>query len=92
MASQKEIDMLDPLLLRLDRRWFLKAAAGTAVAGLSAAAVGTLTAIPAFAATTVEPVYGSGLFDVDPSQAGVSQSPSVAVHGDVVSLPLDVNL
>jgi hypothetical protein len=84
--------MLDPFVLRLDRRCFLKAAAGTAVVGLSSAAVCTLTATPAFAVTTVEPVYGAGVFDVDPSQSGVSQSPTVVVHGDVVSLPLDVNL
>lgn len=84
--------MLDPIVLRLDRRWFLKAAAGTAAVGLSAAAVGTMTASPAFAVTTVEPVYGAGLFDVDPSQSGVSQSPTVVVQSDVVSLPLDMDL
>ncbi|HXM55071.1 MAG TPA: hypothetical protein VOB72_06745 [Candidatus Dormibacteraeota bacterium] len=38
--------------------------------------------------TPVNPVYGAGIFDVDPSQGTVSQSTSVVVTGDVTSLPL----
>jgi hypothetical protein len=38
--------------------------------------------------TPVYPVYGAGIFDVDPSQGTVSQSTSVVVTGDVASLPL----
>jgi hypothetical protein len=40
---------------------------------------------------TVTPRHGAGIFDVDPSQSGVSQSPSVAVTG-IKSLPLDMDL
>jgi len=35
------------------------------------------------------PVGGAGVFDVDPSQDGVSQDPAVAVDGDVQALPED---
>ncbi|CAL9341753.1 hypothetical protein SUDANB15_00277 [Streptomyces sp. enrichment culture] len=35
------------------------------------------------------PVGGAGIFDVDPSQDDVSQSPAVTVDGDVQALPED---
>jgi hypothetical protein len=38
----------------------------------------------------VNPVGGAGLFDVDPSQAGVSQDPNTVVTGDVAELPVDM--
>jgi hypothetical protein len=42
-----------------------------------------------------EPVYpagGAGLFDVDPDQGGVSQSPDVTITGDVAALPENMEL
>lgn len=39
--------------------------------------------------STVEPVYGAGLYDVDPAQGGVSQSPDVVVSGDIAAMPED---
>ncbi|GGM45699.1 hypothetical protein ACFFX1_22300 [Dactylosporangium sucinum] len=39
--------------------------------------------------TTVEPAGGAGLFDVDPDQGNISQSPTVVVTGDVTVLPED---
>jgi hypothetical protein len=46
-------------------------------------------AVAAAADTTVEPAYGAGLFDVDPDQGNVSQSPSVVVTGDIAAMPED---
>jgi hypothetical protein len=89
------------------RRWFLWTSAGTVGAGAGvvalasgvgaaparqAAAPATPTATAAADPTAVEPTYGAGIFDVDPSQAGVSQSASVIVTGDVAALPLDMDL
>jgi hypothetical protein len=39
--------------------------------------------------TTVEPEGGAGLYDVDPDQGNVSQSPDVVVTGDVAVLSED---
>ncbi len=36
------------------------------------------------------PAGGAGLFDVDPDQRDVSQDPTIAVDGDVESLPEDM--
>jgi hypothetical protein len=87
------------------RRWFLWTSAGTVGAGVGVAAlasgVGAAPAKPAAAPaapsaaadpTSVEPVYGAGVFDVDPDQTGVSQSASVVVKGDVDALPLDMDI
>ncbi len=41
---------------------------------------------------TVWPAGGAGLFDVDPDQGGVSQDPAVAIHGDMESLPEDMEV
>ena len=38
------------------------------------------------------PVAGAGLFDVDPDQGNVSQDPNVAIHGDIASLPEDMEV
>ncbi|MFE6410827.1 hypothetical protein ACFVOR_28315 [Streptomyces sp. NPDC057837] len=38
------------------------------------------------------PIGGAGVFDVDPSQDGISQDPDVAVDGDVQALPEDVEI
>jgi hypothetical protein len=88
------------------RRWFLWTSAGTVGAGAGvvalasgvgaapahpAAAPGSAAPAAAPAVTAVEPVGGAGIFDVDPSQAGVSQSASVIVTGDVAALPLDLD-
>jgi len=82
--------MSTPLRPRpLDRRRFLLTAAGTAAGALSLSALGGFSAPSAWATeTTVTPRYGAGVFNVDPSQSGVSQSPSVVVTGDIRSLPL----
>lgn len=61
-------------------------AAGMTVAGSAA------PAMAATAGTTVEPAFGAGLFDVDPSQSGVSQSRHVSVSSNVSALPLDLAL
>ncbi len=45
--------------------------------------------VGATADSTVEPVYGAGLYDVDPDQGNVSQSPSVVVTGDIAAMPED---
>jgi hypothetical protein len=90
------------------RRWFLWAGAGTVGAGAGvavlASGVGAAPAAKPAAGpaasgvtaaadpVTVEPVYGAGVFDVDPDQTGVSQSASVVVTGDVDALPLDMDL
>jgi len=39
--------------------------------------------------TTVEPVYGAGLYDVDPPQGSISQEPNSVVTGDIQVLPED---
>jgi hypothetical protein len=39
-------------------------------------------------AAPVYPYGGAGLFDVDPLQGSVSQSPGVVAQGDISSLPL----
>jgi hypothetical protein len=65
---------------------------GAAPAHQAAAPAAAAPAAAAAAVTAVEPTYGAGIFDVDPSQAGVSQSPSVIVTGDVAALPLDMDL
>jgi hypothetical protein len=75
------------------------------LAAMAAGGVGAVvTATPALADTsipvapaaavaaansTVEPVYGAGLYDVDPSQGNVSQSPNVVVTGDIAAMPVD---
>lgn len=38
----------------------------------------------------VAPLHGAGEFDVDPSQAGVSQSPTAAVTGIAVMPEMDL--
>ncbi|MFJ9041126.1 hypothetical protein ACIRF8_31730 [Streptomyces sp. NPDC102406] len=38
------------------------------------------------------PVGGAGIFDVDPDQSGVSQSPEAIVTGDVQVLTEDVEV
>jgi hypothetical protein len=77
----------------LNRRRFLHVAAGSAAAAVSLSALGSLGATRAYAAeTTVTPRYGAGIFNVDPSQSGVSQSRSVVVTGDIRSLPLHMAL
>jgi len=38
---------------------------------------------------TVPPVFGAGLFDVDPPQDSISQDPNVAVTGDIAVFPED---
>lgn len=59
-----------------------RSAASPGVAGAAAVAATT-------ADSTVEPVYGAGLYNVDPDQGNVSQSPSVVVTGDISVMPLD---
>jgi hypothetical protein len=54
--------------------------------------VGTAAAAATTADSTVEPVYGAGLYDVDPDQGNVSQSPSVVVTGDIAAMPVDWSL
>ncbi|MFG2036576.1 hypothetical protein [Dactylosporangium sp. NPDC048998] len=54
-------------------------------AGFPSGLAGTALA----AETTVEPQGGAGLFDVDPDQGNISQSPSVVVTGNVAVLPED---
>lgn len=77
--------------LRLDRRRFIEAAAGTAVAGMSLSALSVLGTSSASAATTTStPRYGAGVFNVDPDQGRLSQSPSVIVTGNVRVLPFDL--
>ncbi len=49
-------------------------------------------AVPATEPELVAPVGGAGLFDVDPDQGDVSQDPTVAIHGDVASLPEDMEV
>lgn len=39
--------------------------------------------------TTVEPVYGAGLYDVDPVQGSISQEPNSVATGDITVLPED---
>jgi hypothetical protein len=38
---------------------------------------------------TVEPIFGAGLFDVDPDQGAVSQDPNTVVTSDMSMLPED---
>ncbi len=77
----------------MKRRNLLAAAAAGglgAVLGAGAARAATVGgAAPLAAEPTVEPSYGAGLFDVDPDQGGVSQSPNVVVTGNVTVLPED---
>lgn len=47
----------------------------------------TAAAVAAAAQKPVEPKGGAGLFDVDPSQAGVSQDPKTVVKGDIAVFP-----
>jgi hypothetical protein len=63
--------------------------AGTILTDGSAAVVADPAAV---ADETVEPQYGAGLFDVDPDQGGISQSPDVVVTGDVSVLSEDMEL
>jgi hypothetical protein len=82
----------------MKRRHLLAAVAaggiGAVVTGTPAALADTSipvapAAVAAAANSTVEPVYGAGLYDVDPSQANVSQSPNVVVTGDIAVMPVD---
>jgi hypothetical protein len=78
------------------RNLFLAAAAG----GIGVVLVGnpaladrsnppSPAAVAAAADTTVEPAYGAGLYDVDPDQGNVSQSPNSVVTGDIAAMPDD---
>ena len=66
---------------------------GAVLAGNAALADSSNLADPAVvtatADTTIEPVYGAGLYDVDPDQGNVSQNPSVVVTGDIAAMPED---
>lgn len=59
----------------------------------SAFADSTALASPAVVAatadSTVEPVYGAGLYDVDPDQGSVSQAPNSSATGDIAAMPED---
>jgi hypothetical protein len=83
----------------LGRRGFLKGAAISGASALAVGAVGGSllgvlatpaqadpppTAAAPAADVDTEPVYGAGVFDVDPDQTGVSQDPTVAVTGIAV--------
>lgn len=82
----------------LSRRGVLLGTAGAATAalladasGLVAAATGGGTAASA-SGTPVEPRHGAGEWTEDPAQASLSQSPSVAIQGDIAAMPLEVAL
>ena len=62
------------------------ASAATILADGSSPAVVNPAAV---ADDTIEPQGGAGLFDVDPDQGDVSQSPDVVVTGDVSVLSED---
>jgi hypothetical protein len=66
---------------------------GVVLAGSPAHADSTTPPSPAVVAATadgtVEPTFGAGLFDVDPDQGAVSQSPTVVVTGDIAVMPED---
>lgn len=59
--------------------------AGVIVAASPFVAIGTAAAVE----TTVEPVYGAGLYDVDPPQGSISQEPNSVATGDISVLPED---
>lgn len=81
----------------MKRRQLLAAVAvggiGAVVTGTSALAGTSIPVAPAAVAaaadSTIEPVFGAGLYDVDPSQGDVSQSPNVVVTGDIAVMPVD---
>lgn len=58
----------------------------TTPTGASASA---FAAVAANADVTVEPTFGAGIFDVDPAQGLVSQTPGSVVTGNVTALPHD---
>lgn len=88
---------LNPLQTPITRRTALRLIGG-GVAGTALVAAADLSRVMGLAGTgpvdawaddtPVNPVYGAGIYDVDPSQGTVSQSTSVVVTGDVTSLPL----
>jgi hypothetical protein len=78
------------------RNLFAAAAAGGVAAVLvsnPALAEGSNPPSPAVVAasadTTVEPAYGAGLYDVDPAQGSLPQSPNSVVTGDIAVMPED---
>lgn len=78
------------------RQLFTAAAAGgigAVLVGNAAFADSASLASPALVAATadsaVEPVYGAGLFDVDPVQGTLSQSPNSVVTGNISAMPAD---
>jgi hypothetical protein len=61
------------------------------VHGITGGAAGRGTAAEA-AGMPVEPRHGAGEWTEDPAQAGLSQSPSTIITGDIAAAPLDRSL